>query len=139
MKKTIVEIYALAVCFFSVACLVIVLGIAIWGLIEVACPEFTVSGHTYEKHQSNDAFLGRHNEFLNLGKSIGINVEDIDTSALTQEEISQSRKRSWDRALSGEIISAAQSLARNVIIMLISIVIIWVHWGIARRAREPNS
>jgi len=42
LKKNLVEIYALAVCFFTVACFVIVAGMTAWNIIELSAPEFTI-------------------------------------------------------------------------------------------------
>jgi hypothetical protein len=43
VKKTILEIYALAVCFVTVICFVIALGIAAYGIVGIASPNFTIS------------------------------------------------------------------------------------------------
>ena len=57
MKKTIIEIYALAVCFVAVICLVISLGIGLYDLVEISNPEFTISSHEYKKYQTNESFM----------------------------------------------------------------------------------
>ena len=56
MKKSILEIYALSVCFVTLVCFVIVLGIGIYDLIQISNPEFTLNPHEYERHRSNEAF-----------------------------------------------------------------------------------
>jgi len=56
MKKSILEIYALAVCFAAIVCSAIALGVSIYNVIEIINPEFTLSAHEYNRHQSNDAF-----------------------------------------------------------------------------------
>ncbi len=48
MKKSILEIYALAVCFAAIVCSAIALGFAIYNVIEIMNPEFTMSAHEYE-------------------------------------------------------------------------------------------
>ena len=53
MKKTIVEIYALAVCFIATASFVISLGFALWNIVEMIAPEFTLEPYRYEHHQSD--------------------------------------------------------------------------------------
>jgi hypothetical protein len=56
MKKSILEIYALAVCFFTVACFVVASGIALYNLIQVVNPEFSLDSQQYNQHQTNDIF-----------------------------------------------------------------------------------
>ena len=56
MKKSILEIYALAVCFVALACFVIALGIGVYDLIQIANPVFTINAYEYDRHQSNEAF-----------------------------------------------------------------------------------
>ena len=42
MKRSFVEIYGLAVCFVTLLCFVIALGVGIYDLLQVAFPEFTL-------------------------------------------------------------------------------------------------
>ena len=56
MKKSILEIYALAVCFVALVCFVIALGIGVYDLIQIANPVFTINAYEYDRHQSNEAF-----------------------------------------------------------------------------------
>ena len=57
VKKSLLEIYALAVCFVTVVCFVIALGIGLYDLVELAYPEFSLSSYEYERHQSDEAFM----------------------------------------------------------------------------------
>ena len=56
MKKSLLEFYALAICFVTVVCLAIALGIATYGVIGMANPKFTLSSWVYTQHQTNDGF-----------------------------------------------------------------------------------
>ena len=56
MNKKILEVYALAVCFFTVACFVIAFGLMLWNFIELWAPEFTVYTRHFECHQSDEAY-----------------------------------------------------------------------------------
>ena len=56
MKKSILEMYALAVCFVALVCFVIALGIGVYDLIQIANPVFTINAYEYNRHQSNEAF-----------------------------------------------------------------------------------
>jgi hypothetical protein len=57
MKKTLVEVYALAVCFVTLVCFVVTLGIGIYDLIQFLNPEFTISSYTYEHHKISHLYL----------------------------------------------------------------------------------
>lgn len=46
-NRTLVQIYALAVCFGALICLVITLGIAIYDVVQIAAPEFTYNPPEY--------------------------------------------------------------------------------------------
>lgn len=57
MKKSVLEIYALAVCFFSViCCFMFSLGFAAYAVVRIARPDFTMDRWQYRKYQSNGAF-----------------------------------------------------------------------------------
>jgi hypothetical protein len=68
MKKSLLEIYALAVCFVTIVCFVVAIGIAIYDIIQIANPEFTMKSHEYNKHQSNDAFWKSCAGYYDSGK-----------------------------------------------------------------------
>jgi hypothetical protein len=55
MRRT-VEVYALAVCFFTMACLALATGNMLWNLVKLAMPAVTISEHEYKVHKSDDAF-----------------------------------------------------------------------------------
>jgi predicted PurR-regulated permease PerM len=120
MKRTLVEVYALAVCFVTLVCFVIALGIGIYDLIQIVSPEFTVSSYTYDRHQSNDAFL------KNWSK---------DVPRPQGEELTRLRKESYQAALRSEKRGAIQSLTMVFIIILIDVVVYIIHWHVAKRAR----
>ena len=48
MKKSILEIYALAVCFLALVCFVIALGLGVYDLIQIANPGFTINAYEYD-------------------------------------------------------------------------------------------
>ncbi|MBT9538085.1 MAG: hypothetical protein IVZ94_08130 [Nitrospirae bacterium] len=130
MKKSILEIYALAVCFATVVCFVIVSGIAIYNVIEIISPEFTLSAHEYTRHQSNDAFWKSCNNKYDTEKKEKKRPPD--------EELTKQRMESYQQALKSENRNAIQSLTKTVIVIILDIIFFIAHWRIARRAREAN-
>lgn len=122
MKKSLLEIYALAVCFVTIICFAVSLGVGLYDVLEMSAPKFTLKSSDFEKHQTNEAFTRGWNEERR--------------KKYTEEEIANLREASYQVALAKEKRDAVQSLIRIIIIMLIDIVIFVIHWKIAKRARE---
>jgi hypothetical protein len=120
MKRSLVEVYALAVCFVTLVCFVIALGIGIYDIIQIVNPEFTLSSYTYDRHLSNEAFLKNWPE---------------DKPRPQGEELTRLRKESYQAALRSEKRSAIQSLTMVFIVILVDLVVYIIHWYVARRAR----
>jgi len=56
MKKTFLEIYALLICFGTIVCFAISLGIGMYSTIGILDPEITLDSWEYNKHQTNDTY-----------------------------------------------------------------------------------
>ncbi len=130
MKKSILEIYALAVCFAAIVCSAIALGVAIYNVIEIINPEFTISAQEYNHHQSNDSFWKGCSNVYGTGKK--------EEKKPLEEELTKLRLESYQQALKSERRNAFQSLTKTIIIIIIDIFFFVVHWRIARRAREAS-
>ncbi|EUC69625.1 hypothetical protein Y017_14430 [Alcanivorax sp. 97CO-5] len=130
MKRTLIEIYALAVCFFTVVCLVIALGVGSWDLVQIANPEFTINSKTYENHLDNDSYLNR---------SCHACKEKLDGEKdLTAEQVTKERQESWQRSLNIEVRSATQSFFRLLIIIILDIILFSSHWFLAKKNSEQH-
>ena len=121
MKKSLLEIYALAVCFVTIICLAVALGIGVYDLLEIVNPEMTLKSYAYQRHQTNEAFT------RNWSK---------DKEKPKEQEITRMREESYSVALKAEKRDAVQSFIRMLIVILIDLVIFLFHWRLARRARE---
>jgi hypothetical protein len=130
MKKSILEIYALAVCFATVVCLVIALGVALFEVIQIAAPEFTLNSQEYNRHQSNDAFWNNCGQY---------DSEKKDKKRPSDEELTKRRLESYRQAIQSERRDAFQGITKAVIVIFIDIIFFFAHWRIARRARETNT
>ncbi|WP_027967471.1 hypothetical protein [Halomonas halocynthiae] len=131
MKKNIVEIYALAVCFFTVACFVVVLGMTAWNVVELSAPEFTINNSTYEAHLTDENYrrwLIQRNQY-----------RSEDYKPPEGAELTQSRETNWQQEIRSEQRGALQSLIQNIIILVIDLLVFIGHWVIARRSRESLS
>jgi hypothetical protein len=83
VKKSILEVYALAVCFATIVCFVVALGIALYDLVKILNPEFALSSYEYKRHQNNDEFWRSYQcSYENRGKEIQRPSEEILTKHL---------------------------------------------------------
>lgn len=57
MKKSLLELYALVVCFVTVICFSVSLGTGLYDMLQIKNPEFTVDSSSFERHQNNDMFI----------------------------------------------------------------------------------
>lgn len=131
MKKSLLEIYALAVCFAMILCFVIALGAAIYSVIEITDPEFTMNSYEYKRYQSNDAYwLGRVEDYRNKGREMQRPSED---------QLTKQRQEGYRLAVIAEKRGGFQGLTKTIIILLIDAFVFLIHWRIARRARETNT
>jgi len=130
MKKSLLEIYALAVCFFTVACLVVVLGMAMWDGIQVATPDFTMYSANWIKHQTDDAFrealIAEHR----------YRDEKSTYTPPTGADLTRAREESYARALLAERRDGFRELVRSLIILVIDMLVFLMHWKIAAGARR---
>ena len=129
MKKSILEIYALAVCFVTVVCFVVALGIAAYSVLEIAKPEFTLNSWQYSQHQTNDAYWNG----CSGGRYCG--PEEKKKERPSEPELTKLREESYARVVSGEQRDGSQTLVKCLIVMLIDAAVFAVHWFVARRAR----
>jgi hypothetical protein len=120
--KSLLEIYALAVCFVTITCFAIFLGVGIYAIIELSAPGFTMKSYNYEVHQTNENFTR--------------GWEDEKRQKYSEEEITKLREEDYQVALDRVRRDAAQSLLKVFIIILIDIVIFLIHWSIAKKARN---
>lgn len=126
MKKSILEIYSLLVCFVTLCCFVILLGIGIYDIIEISNPEFTINPHEFNRHQNNETYV----------KSSS-NCEDK-FKEMSDDEITEKRLSSYSMKLKSEKRKALQSLIQVIIIMLIDIAVFIIHWKLAIHARKTS-
>lgn len=133
MKKTILEIYALAVCFFTVACFVITLSIMTWNIIEFSSPEFTLNNYEYQCHQTDQAYKDCFSTQEKYTR------EKSPELFPTGETLTTERESSYTREIKSEQREALQSIIPSIIVITINLLVFLVHWRLARRSRENNS
>lgn len=128
MKKNILEIYSLAVCFIAVVCFVFVSAVAIYDAVQVINPEFTLSRHQYERYLNNEGFIQ---------SSQPATVENrAALKMLPHEEIARRRTSELKRVLRAERHEGKQNLFRMVVLLLFSAGAFAIHWHIGQGARQ---
>jgi hypothetical protein len=132
MKKTILEIYALAVCFVTVTCFIICLGIFGYSLIQINKPEFTMHSYVYDQYQSNDAYRKEC-------RSRYCSDEDKKEPRPSEEKITKQRLEAFSIALKSEEREGYQTLVKTLIIMLADASAFFIHWIISKKARNSNN
>jgi hypothetical protein len=118
MPRSLIQLYALTVCFATLMCLVVVLGLGCYDLVRIAAPGFTVQ--EYMLWQSDEHFLTYH----------------PDKKDLPEKERAVLREQYQLAALQSERRSALQRFVFVSIIATIDVVVYALHWRLARAA-EP--
>lgn len=119
LMKTNIEIYALAVCFVSVLCLVVLFGAAGYSTFQILTPEMTMSSYKYDKYQNNDTFWN--------GRSGGCSKDAKSTEKPADDVLTRQRLDAFDMELKSERRDGFQSLTRCFLIPIASKVI-YCHW-----------
>jgi hypothetical protein len=114
--RSLVQVYALAVCFATLMCLVVALGVGLYDVVQIAAPKFTLA--YYEPYRSNATFTRLY----------------PDQGTRPENELTQVREQMLADALHAERRSATQSLVFAAIILAIDVIVFGAHWRIAKRA-----
>ena len=120
MPRSLIQVYALTVCFCTLMCGVIALGFATYDLIRIAAPGFTMAT-SYGAWDSDEQFLLGH----------------PDKKELPPAELAIVREKYRQEALAYERKTGQQGFVWAFIILVIDGAVYAVHWRIARRA-EPK-
>ncbi|MXX99167.1 MAG: hypothetical protein F4Y58_04565 [Gammaproteobacteria bacterium] len=129
VKRTFLELYALAVCFINILIGSIAVGIIIYGAVSVISPELTLSSWEYSKYQSNDEFIASRPDTENFSDKF---------KNMSVQEISRERDVAYRLALKAEQRDGMQSIIRFFIVLLIQIILFIVHWRLAQRQRSSD-
>jgi len=128
--KSKLEIYALAVCFVAVFCIVISAAIASYAVINITLPNITMDPYIYDKYQTNDAFWKDARQYINEGEREARPDEGI---------LTKKRQAAFTVALSNEKRSGLQALLRAVVFLVSGSVALIIHWLIAKNIRGSST
>lgn len=130
MKRSTLEIYALAVCFLGVIAIVISLSIGSYNIIELAYPEFGVDQWQYEQHQSNDKFWENHPKRFPPEKG-GKAVQRP-----KEEEITKMRTESYSLVIKNQRRNSTKSLVQSLLFFAISSLFFLLHWKLYQKSQK---
>lgn len=127
--KSKLEIYALAVCFAAVVCLVISLGIAGYAIFEVTAPELTMSSYRYSTHQNNEAYWDSK-------KSCAKGRDEVkpDEDTLTKQRLDAFAEEAMAEKRGG-----IQTLLKCLMFILASATVLLIHLKIAQKSRAAST
>lgn len=114
MRRSAIQIYALVVCFATLMCFVVSLGLGLYDVVRMTAPAFTLSG--WQASESNAQFV----------------VFWPDKKDLPDEELTRVRQATYHDAVAGERHAAQQSAVFIAIILAIDFAVYIAHWRLAR-------
>lgn len=115
--RSLIQIYALAVCFATLMCFVVALGVGLYDVVQLTAPDLTLQH--YQPYQSNHTFVQYY----------------PDNKQLPDDEMTELREQGLRQALDGERRAALQSAVFVLMIVAIDVVVFAVHWRIAKQER----
>lgn len=119
MPRSLIQVYALTVCFFTLMCGVIALGVAVYDAVRIAAPGFTITAG-YGSWDSDEQIL----------------LAYPDKKDLPPAEITALREQHRRDALAAERKTGQQGFTWALIILVIDTAVYGIHWRLARRS-EP--
>lgn len=132
MKKTSLEAYALFVCLISLVVLAISAATIAYDMVQIASPALTLNSFDHRKHQTNDAFWESTERYGAEGP------KEI-RKPPPEEKLTKKRAESYSLALAEEQREAKQSLIASLVAIIISSVILFLHWKLAKYARKEHT
>lgn len=132
MKRTILEIYAMTVCFVAVMVFGGYACSAVYHAAQYIMPRVLMSQYDYTRYISNEAFC---NSGYNTCFDNSID-ESKPKVRLSEEVITKKREGGQAAAIDGVQHEAVVSLVWALIFIPISIIVFLIHWGLGRKARS---
>ena len=126
MPRTILQIYAAAVCFASIACLAIAVGIVTYSTVAILNPAFTLHPMSIPPLDSPPFLIPGAMESSRAGSIVAVPPPSA-------EELSIRKAAALEAATRNELATARQSLLRWGISGAISGFLFFAHWRLLRR------
>ena len=134
MKKTVFEIYSSLVCFVTVICCSVWLGMGLYSLVGVSEPEITLDKWSYEMYQidqnpypllSEEPFILRPPETIEIKKPEPFVPK-------SNKQMAEERLANYQLVLKSEIRKNKQTLLKSFIAVIICLPLFFIHWRFIR-------
>ena len=139
----------------TLICAAITTGVVLYNLVKIAAPELTLDSHSYNAHQSIEAFrkspfyasgvagpaLVANGRFMARRAVPMVDVPDEDEAEdtpISDDELEELRVASYESVLRGHRRSAVQSIIRSCIILLVSMSLFFAHWRLFKRMSQTE-
>lgn len=130
MSRSIVAIYAAAVCFASVGCMAIALGVFAHSTVSLVAPSLTmppVSAARYEPQPHFAPPSGAEPPRL------------VPAAPLSEAELLKRRAAAHEVAIQDEVAGAGRSMLRWGIVSIVAGILFFAHWRILRKEPAPQN
>jgi hypothetical protein len=131
MKKTILEVYALIVCFVSLAVFVTYLGTGAYNVVRIVAPSVTLPAAEQRQYLNNEQYCEGNEACYTSG-------DQDHPQLLPDDQITKMRESNHAAALKSEQMDATNFLVWVAIFIPVSLGVFAAHWQIARRSREAK-
>lgn len=134
MKKTVFEIYSSLVCFVTVICCSVWLGMGLYSLVGVSEPEITLDKWSYEMYQidQNPYPLLSEEPFI-LGPPETIEIKKPEPFVpKSNKQMAEERLANYQLVLKSEIRKNKQTLLKSFIAVIICLPLFFIHWRFIR-------
>ncbi|MBF0427192.1 MAG: hypothetical protein HQL66_15375 [Magnetococcales bacterium] len=147
MVKSIVEKYALTVCFFSLLVFTISLNTIAYDLVVAAHPAFGFNRFSHPDLVSNDAFW-KHKESSIVGENAlwerkaspcSLLLQDVKPIRPSESLLTKQRQEALTKVAETERGDRGRAIVKESVVLLISAGVFAIHWLIARRVRDAAS
>jgi hypothetical protein len=128
--KSKLEIYALAVCFAAVVSLIISISMGAYSIIQIVDPDLTIRSYNYDRYQTNDRFWESKQAW---------HKDQNTVTRPSEEELTKQRLEELSVQVIGEKREGLQNLLHALIITVVGTVTLFLHWRIAKKAREQKT
>jgi hypothetical protein len=128
--KSKLEIYALAVCFTAVVCLIISVGIAGYSIIRIIDPELTMTSYNYGKYQTNDQYWQSKRT---------CSKDEEKEKRPSDTELTNQRVEAFQVEIQNEKRASFQALIQSLIFIVVGATTLLIHWRLAKKARTDKA
>ncbi len=132
MKRTVIEIYALLVCFGAMACLSINTGLVIYDVVSLVKPSLIINDYQYKNHQNNNNYwqhqLSRSNTIKINDSTLNPKKNEQNIKRPLESKLTQQRLNSYQSVIEAEKRNVIKGLISELIVILVSLVLFFIHW-----------